>query len=176
MYTFKIKDNTPDINLLVSRCLLVLAAIGALIFRNNQAFVINLLVSIVLLSGAITANVLVKKYKWNGKLLLLIGSFILIVATHSIIFSAILLLIEFIIKKLYRQPIVEIKIEGVEIKKMLGNKLHLWDEFNNVILKDNLLTLDFKDNNLWQLNILDGDNNIDEGSFNNFCSKYVDGE
>lgn len=174
MYTFKIKDNTPDINLLVSRCLLVLAAIGALIFRNNQPFVINLLVSIIVLSGAIAGNVLVKKYKWNGRVPLLIGSVILIVATHSIVFSAILLLIEFIIKKLYRQPIVDVKIEGVEIKKMLGDKLHLWGEFNNIILKDNLLTLDFKDNNLWQLNIIDGENVIDEGSFNNFCSKYVE--
>ena len=174
MYTFKIKDNTPDINLLVSRCLLVLAAIGALIFRNNQPYIINLLVSILLLAGAIAANVLVKKYKWNSSVPLFIGSLILIVATHSVVFSAILLLIDFIIIKLYRQPIVDISIEGVAIKKMLGDKLHLWGEFNNIILKDNLLTLDFKDNNLWQLNIIDGEYIIDEGSFNDFCNKHVD--
>lgn len=173
MYTFKIKDNTPDINVLVSRCLLVLGAMGALVFRSNQPFFINILTAIILFSGAMVSNILIIKFKWNRSLPLLIGAFILLIATHSLLISAILLLFELIIHKLYRQPLVIVNTEGVEIKKMLSINLHTWVEFNNIILKDDLLTLDFKDNKLWQLTIMEGGNEVDEGSFNTFCSRFI---
>ena len=173
MYIFKIKDNTPDINILVSRCLLILASVGALAFRSNQPFLINIVVAILLLLSAICINILLKKFSLDRRWPFIIGSFLLLVATHSIIVSAILLLFDFIIKKLYRQPEVTINTTGVTIKKMLSNNLHLWVEFNNIILKDNLLSLDFKDNKLWQLNLKEDGEAVDENSFNNFCSKFI---
>jgi hypothetical protein len=47
-----------------------------------------------------------------------------------------------------------------------------WNELNNVIMKDGILTIDFKDNKLLQ-NEMEGDDKINEKEFNEFCSKQL---
>ena len=51
-----------------------------------------------------------------------------------------------------------------------------WSMFNNVILKDGLLTLDFKDNRLLQREIADDDeeDDADEDEFNAYCRSRLD--
>ncbi|MBS1600526.1 MAG: hypothetical protein JST75_20030 [Bacteroidetes bacterium] len=45
-----------------------------------------------------------------------------------------------------------------------------WSDFNNVILKDGILTLDFKNNKLFQKETLeDEEDDADEDEFNDFC-------
>ena len=56
---------------------------------------------------------------------------------------------------------------------MLSKPVHYWNEFNNIILKDDMLTLDFKNNKLLQLDVVQSDKEVDEESFNNFCSKFI---
>jgi hypothetical protein len=48
---------------------------------------------------------------------------------------------------------------------------YYWSAFNNVILKDGLLTLDFKNNRLLQKEVADDDeeDDADEEEFNSFC-------
>lgn len=48
-----------------------------------------------------------------------------------------------------------------------------WKELNNVILKDGLLTIDFKDNKLFQQLILNSDADINEKEFNDFCRQQL---
>lgn len=48
-----------------------------------------------------------------------------------------------------------------------------WKEVNNVILKDGLLTIDFKDNKLFQQLILNSDADINEKEFNDFCRQQL---
>jgi len=49
-----------------------------------------------------------------------------------------------------------------------------WTEFNNVILKDGLLTLDFKNNKLFQKEVLDDDEpDADEDEFNEYCRERL---
>ncbi len=48
-----------------------------------------------------------------------------------------------------------------------------WDELSNVILKDGLLTIDFKNNHLLQSEIETGLNVIDETAFNQFCLQQL---
>ncbi|HET6768197.1 MAG TPA: hypothetical protein VFH08_12380 [Chitinophagaceae bacterium] len=48
-----------------------------------------------------------------------------------------------------------------------------WDEVNNVILKDGLLTIDFKNNKLFQHLILNSDEDISEKEFNEFCRQQL---
>jgi hypothetical protein len=49
-------------------------------------------------------------------------------------------------------------------------KTYAWNDFNNVILKDGLLTIDFKDNKLIQQVIERNAAPVDEKEFNEFCS------
>lgn len=45
-----------------------------------------------------------------------------------------------------------------------------WNDFNHIILKDGLLTMDFKNNRLFQKETLDDDEpDADEDEFNNYC-------
>lgn len=48
-----------------------------------------------------------------------------------------------------------------------------WNEFNNVLLKDGLLTIDFKNNNLFQKITIDDEGDADEEEFNEYCSKQL---
>jgi len=48
-----------------------------------------------------------------------------------------------------------------------------WNEIANVILKDGLLTIDFKDNKLFQHIILNSDEDINEKEFNEFCHQQL---
>jgi hypothetical protein len=48
-----------------------------------------------------------------------------------------------------------------------------WNELNNVILKDDLLTMDFKNNKLLQSEIFNSEENLNEDEFNQFCKKQL---
>lgn len=48
-----------------------------------------------------------------------------------------------------------------------------WSDFNNIILKDNLLTLDFKTNKVFQRETIDEDGEADEEEFNEYCRRQL---
>jgi hypothetical protein len=48
-----------------------------------------------------------------------------------------------------------------------------WNDFNNIILKDNLLTLDFKTNRLLQRETVDEEGDAEEDEFNEFCQQQL---
>jgi len=48
-----------------------------------------------------------------------------------------------------------------------------WNQFNNVVLKDGMLTLDFKNNYLFQKLTIDEDNDAGEEEFNEYCRKHL---
>ena len=51
-------------------------------------------------------------------------------------------------------------------------KKYRWTELSNVVIKDNLLTIDFKNNKLIQEEIITGE--VDETEFNSFVKKQLD--
>ena len=55
----------------------------------------------------------------------------------------------------------------------IPQKIINWNQLNNVMLKDGLLTIDFRSNKIMQAEILDIDGNIDEKDFNEFCSQRL---
>jgi hypothetical protein len=66
---------------------------------------------------------------------------------------------------------LEIGVSGdlVVINTLIRRKYN-WSAFNNVVLKDGLLTLDFKSNRLIQKEVLDDDDwDADEDEFNDYC-------
>ncbi len=72
-----------------------------------------------------------------------------------------------------RQPLeIGISDERIVINTFFRKK-HSWNEFNNVILRDNLFTLDFKNNHILQREILSALSDVDEQEFNEFCSEQL---
>jgi hypothetical protein len=173
MYTFSIKDNGPDMKVLITRSLLALGAIILLLYQDNQYYLLNILSSVVLFVMAVGISWIFLKFRLNILSVLCVAAVILFIAIHSIPFSAMLVVFGLFLKRLDKNPIVTFNKGGVFIKKILGKHFHSWKEFNNIILKDALLTLDFKNNKLLQLTILENDILIDENSFNTFCNGFI---
>lgn len=55
-------------------------------------------------------------------------------------------------------------------------KVYLWSDVNNVVLKDGLLTIDFKNNKLIQKPVSEDVTIADEQDFNEFCIKMLTSE
>lgn len=62
--------------------------------------------------------------------------------------------------------------EGILINS-LPKKQFPWDEVRNIVIKDNLLTIDFKSNKLLQKEIQDDVPFTMEQEFNEFCKQYL---
>jgi len=63
--------------------------------------------------------------------------------------------------------------EEVVINTLIKRKFS-WSSFNNIILKDGLLTLDFKNNRIFQKETIDDDEpDADEDEFNDYCRQKL---
>jgi hypothetical protein len=59
------------------------------------------------------------------------------------------------------------------IRKNLLRKKISWELFNNVMLKDGILTLDFKNNRIFQKETIDENEGPDEKEFNEYCRRHL---
>jgi hypothetical protein len=73
----------------------------------------------------------------------------------------------------HRKLIVKISEMKIEIP-YFPEKKATWNEMSNVVLKDGLLTIDFKNNKILQQLILNSDWDINEKEFNEFCRRQLD--
>jgi hypothetical protein len=63
--------------------------------------------------------------------------------------------------------------QHILINSLIKKKYH-WADFNNIVLKDGLLTLDFTNNRVLQREIDDDDEDeADEDEFNEYCKKQL---
>ena len=66
---------------------------------------------------------------------------------------------------------------GVTKDRIVFNSLikrkFTWEDFNNIMLKDGMLTLDFKNNRLFQKETIDEDGDVEEYEFNEYCRKHL---
>lgn len=63
------------------------------------------------------------------------------------------------------------------VRKGITTKTYAWNEFNNVMIKDDLLTMDFKNNSLFQAYTDDEENEeyeVEDEEFNNYCKRMLD--
>jgi hypothetical protein len=71
-----------------------------------------------------------------------------------------------------QKPIVSIN-EMQVIYPSFPKKIIDWQDLSNLIIKDGLLTIDFKNNKIIQQQITDISSTIDEKEFNNFCRQQL---
>lgn len=69
--------------------------------------------------------------------------------------------------------VVRVNKEGVWFPRTFKSQLYTWNSFNHVILRDNLLTLDFASNRVIQMDIYDNYNESEAGDFNTFCNEQL---
>ena len=62
---------------------------------------------------------------------------------------------------------------GVHLKRIFKTIIYPWQKLDNVILKDNLLTIDFKSNKLIQAELDEPHEQTDAIMFNRFCKEQL---
>lgn len=70
--------------------------------------------------------------------------------------------------KIFQPSFVRIDISGISLPTTFSERLIGWNQLNNVILRDDLLTLDFKNNKILQLEVLDETGVVTAEEMNNF--------
>ena len=63
--------------------------------------------------------------------------------------------------------------EGVSLTRVFKTVVFPWTEMENVILKDNILTIDFKTNKIIQVEIVEAARMVEETEFNLFCKTQM---
>lgn len=63
----------------------------------------------------------------------------------------------------------ELDNTGITLPTIFAKKRYPWNELNNVILRNDLFTLDFKNNKIMQLEVLDEIGPVETADINDFC-------
>lgn len=98
---------------------------------------------------------------------------ILLFLFEKIVIGLISLLIALLGALTKQKQKVIISNEGVSVRKLFTKK-YTWNLFSEVILKDGMLTLDFKNNILFQHNTDSIGASIDEAAFNAYCKQQIE--
>ena len=173
MYSFTIRDNGGGLEILITRSMLALAAIATLVYRSSGYFFVNIIFFFLLVCTAVFIKFLLVKLRLNNLVILTAAATMLFAATHSISFAIILLVYGWAAKFLNKKPVIKIATNGVTLQTLFSSPTYPWNDFSNVILKDNLLTLDFKNNKLVQVNTDENQALADETVFNDYCKKFI---
>ncbi len=99
------------------------------------------------------------------------GFFLIYLLAYSLFWLAVIDTVLSILSTIALQKtIFNFSAERIETR-IIPWKKYTWDEFNNVMIKDNFLTLDFKNNKLLQAKIANTD--MDENTFNAFAAQQI---
>jgi hypothetical protein len=165
------RDNEKQVNF-ISICLCFLSAL-AFIFEQVRTHHFNFFLSFaafLLLTGIIMNWILSRKQKTvRYKTWLLIAGIFWI----GMPYLQWLFLLFFVLAFLEYQAIYPLEIGFTHDRVVINSlirKQFSWTDFNNIILKDGLLTLDFSNNKLFQKETIDDDEpDADEDEFNEYC-------
>jgi len=170
MYTLHIKENRPQLEITLFRALLFFAGLTSLLLKTNSNYLINVVAAILLFSSAVLIEFLLLKLSIRKFVLLTAASIVFLLATHSFIYSLIFLIASLLSSNFNQSSQIYISKDLIQLKKGLINNTYHWNEFSNIILKDELITMDFINNRLLQLMVDEKLSKINEAEFNEFCS------
>ena len=63
--------------------------------------------------------------------------------------------------------------QGVHLTRIFKTIMYPWQQMDNIVLKDNVLTIDFISNRIIQADIAEGNETVDEIKFNDFCFEQI---
>ncbi|PSL46105.1 hypothetical protein CLV51_10381 [Chitinophaga niastensis] len=72
--------------------------------------------------------------------------------------------------KIFQPVFIKLDITGITLPTTFSKRLIGWNELNNVILRNDLFTIDFKNNRIIQLEVLDEPGKEQREALNAFCT------
>ena len=177
-YVVILKKNSERATDVLSVLLCLFSALNFLYIqtRARQVNYILLLVALVILAGLVINLVTSRRKKApvRYRYWLLIAAVGWIGLTTMPWMAAFFFLLAFLEYQTKRPLEIGFDRDRVVINSLV-KKRFAWEDFNNVVLKDGLLTLDFRNNKLLQKEVADDDDeeDADEEEFNMYCRERL---
>jgi hypothetical protein len=95
----------------------------------------------------------------------------LVALSHAIL-AGVLILFMIYLRRIEHGELIVVSESNVILPGLTGHRIVEWDQLTNVIKRDDLLTLDFKNNKLMQVQIINS-NDVPENEFNQFCRQQL---
>jgi hypothetical protein len=178
-YSFILKDNNQKAYNLFTWFLFFLHITAALFTLNTDDNKVKLSIYILLVFYAIISAV----YYFYRKYAKALETFSLIMALFYVnfwfqqvgIFAALGFALIYTVVTLIKGKSTTVLFSDNEIQltRIFKTVVFPWIEMDNVVLKDNLLTIDFKTNKIIQVEIVENSKIVDETEFNLFCKKCM---
>jgi hypothetical protein len=174
-FIFTLKDNNQKAFNSFFGFLLFLHVIAASVVVINAADKLQKIIAIIVMSVyfILTAAffLLKNKFKLSIYQLVVFGLMITFWLTQAALLPAIICIaaIVFAYKIVQTKSTAVFSAKNITVKKSLFKKVHPWAAVEHVVLKDNLLSVNFKDNHLMQVEIAGESRATNENTFNQFC-------
>jgi len=94
------------------------------------------------------------------------------VALSHAILAGVLVLFMIYLRRKEQGDLIVVSRSNVILPGLTGQRIIEWTQLTNLVKKDDLLTLDFKNNRLMQVEILNADE-VPENEFNQFCLQQL---
>lgn len=95
----------------------------------------------------------------------------LVALSHAIL-AGVLILFMIYLRRIEHGELIVVSESNVILPGLTGHRIVEWGQLTNVIKRDDLLTLDFKNNKLMQVQIINS-NDVPENEFNQFCRQQL---
>ena len=175
-FQITLKNEKARVYILLSRVVVILHIIiflALVIFSDNKVVKWTCIASLVLLVLIFILSRVIKRIEWQSGLHVL---FLILMLTwinmHQYWMAAIPLVFDILFTIFVRRLLVIVSKDYILYPSVVAKKIK-WDMLNNVMIKDNLLTIDFKNNKLIQQPVDDFGYGINEKEFNEFCSQQL---
>ena len=95
----------------------------------------------------------------------------LVALSHAIL-AGVLIMFMIYLRRIEHGELIVVLESNVILPGLTGHRIIEWDQLTKVIKRDDLLTLDFKNNKLMQVQIINS-NDVPENEFNQFCRQQL---
>ncbi len=171
MFSFRLKNTNISIEIYVTRALFAIAAVAAYVYTGNVYVRYGSV--ILLLAVAVFTKTILKRYKVNQLVLLGAGAVVTLLTSGSVVFALILIIYGVFLKLMGKETKLEINTETITVQYALYNRIYKWADMDNVVLKDGILTLDFKSNKIFQSEVKENETPVNEQKFNKYCAEQI---
>ncbi len=153
-----------------------------LLFLAISYYTVERRASNIALSGAISIAVslmihyfLVTTKKHKESVYLSIGFFLAIITWVQLghLWGTVIMVMLSLLYLLARNRVIVYFNNDHVVYSTIPKKIITWEQLSNVMLKDGLLTIDYRSNKILQAEIVDTDEKVDEKEFNEFCSQRL---
>lgn len=173
-YRFYIAERPLLVETYVLRGLILTAIMGIVLFSAGKPWLpatlsITSLLAVFFLMEPLQLRL--KEQRWF--ITLVIGLLFFVISFHWF-YTASLLAIGFLAPRFNREPVILMNPTGIILHRLIGKQTIHWSELQWVVLKDGVLSIDFRNNRVMQLELIKNHALISEESFNAWAELQVE--